>query len=198
MADNVAAARAWSWTSRMPRPLGAVAAGGAGLGVTIYFELPSEPALWVGPALAAAALDQVSSRQRAPRPHGGDGPGRRLGGLRPEQLAHREFCRADAQPARFNVEGRIADIKRLPEVVRVVLEAVCPKGSGVPPIEMTPVRLRASLTNGAPPLHFGYRILVLANLSLFSTGRTGEVAISSVAWSSSASLSLGPSARAVG
>src|SRR5436190_22820206 len=25
-----------------------------GLGVAIYFELPSEPALWLGPALAAA------------------------------------------------------------------------------------------------------------------------------------------------
>ena len=27
-----------------------------GLGIAIYFELPSEPALWLGPALAAAAL----------------------------------------------------------------------------------------------------------------------------------------------
>ena len=27
-----------------------------GLGIAIYFELPSEPALWLGPALAATAL----------------------------------------------------------------------------------------------------------------------------------------------
>lgn len=27
-----------------------------GLGIAIYFELPAEPALWLGPALAAAAL----------------------------------------------------------------------------------------------------------------------------------------------
>ena len=30
-----------------------------GLGIAIYFELPSEPALWLGPALAAAALALV-------------------------------------------------------------------------------------------------------------------------------------------
>ena len=27
-----------------------------GLGIAVYFELPGEPALWLGPALAAAAL----------------------------------------------------------------------------------------------------------------------------------------------
>ena len=27
-----------------------------GLGIAVYFELPSEPALWAGPALAAAAF----------------------------------------------------------------------------------------------------------------------------------------------
>ena len=27
-----------------------------GLGIAVYFELPSEPALWLGPALAAGAL----------------------------------------------------------------------------------------------------------------------------------------------
>ena len=27
-----------------------------GLGIAIYFELPSEPALWAGPALAAALV----------------------------------------------------------------------------------------------------------------------------------------------
>ena len=46
----------------------------------------------------------------------------------------------------INVEGRIADIQRLPEGVRVVLEAVRLKGNGAPPVEMTPVRLRVSLS----------------------------------------------------
>jgi competence protein ComEC len=27
-----------------------------GLGIAVYYELPSEPALWLGPSLAAAAL----------------------------------------------------------------------------------------------------------------------------------------------
>jgi competence protein ComEC len=30
-----------------------------GLGIAVYFELPSEPALWLGPAVAAAALALV-------------------------------------------------------------------------------------------------------------------------------------------
>jgi competence protein ComEC len=64
----------------------------------------------------------------------------------------------------INVEGRIANIQRLPEGVRVVLEAVRLKGNGAPAVEMTPVRLRVSLSKGAPRLHVGDRILVLANL----------------------------------
>src|SRR6185369_11665605 len=65
----------------------------------------------------------------------------------------------------INVEGRIADIQRLPEGVRVVLEAVRLKGSHVPPPEMMPVRLRVSLGKGAPKIGVGDRLLVLANLS---------------------------------
>src|SRR5207302_9045420 len=65
----------------------------------------------------------------------------------------------------INVEGRVADIQRLPEGRRVVLEAVRLKGAGAPAPEMMPARLRVSLSKGAPPLHVGDRILVLANLS---------------------------------
>ena len=46
-----------------------------------------------------------------------------------------------------------------------MLEAVRLKGSGAPMPEMTPVRLRVSLSKGAPPLHVGDRILVLAIIS---------------------------------
>src|SRR4029079_2123480 len=65
----------------------------------------------------------------------------------------------------INVEGRVADIQRLPEGMRVVLESVRLKGNHVPPSEMMPVRLRVSLGKGAPRLGVGDRILVLANLS---------------------------------
>jgi competence protein ComEC len=54
----VAGARAWildlldaersRWMLWLPVALG--------LGIAVYFELPSEPALWLGPALATAAL----------------------------------------------------------------------------------------------------------------------------------------------
>ena len=52
----------------------------------------------------------------------------------------------------LNVEGRIADIQRLPDGVRVVLEAVRLRGNGVPPPEMTPAKVRVTLNRGAPPL----------------------------------------------
>ena len=51
----------------------------------------------------------------------------------------------------INVEGRVADIQRLPDSMRVVLEAVRLKGNGAPALEMTPARLRVSLGKGAPP-----------------------------------------------
>src|SRR5581483_3431964 len=65
----------------------------------------------------------------------------------------------------INVEGRIADIQRLPESVRVVLEAVRLKGRNVPAPDMMPERVRVSLGKGAPPLRVGDRLLVLANIS---------------------------------
>ncbi len=139
-----------------------------GLGVAIYFELPSEPALWLGPALAAAALGLVFFA-----PAGSLGRAVAIGlvaaavgfGLIAWRTASLAAPTLSRPLFNINVEGRIADIQRLPEGVRVVLEAVRLKGNGVPPVEMTPVRLRVSLTKGAPPLHVGDRILVLANLS---------------------------------
>ena len=63
-------------------------------------------------------------------------------------------------------------------------EAVRLKGSGAPPTEMTPVRLRVSLSKGAPPLHVGDRILVLANISPPSGPATpGACDFQRVAWS---------------
>ena len=139
-----------------------------GLGIAIYFELPSEPALWLGPALAAAALVLVFFA-----PAGSLARAVAMGlvaaavgfGLIAWRTASVAAPTLSRPLFNINVEGRIADIQRLPEGVRVVLEAVRLKGNGVPPIEMTPLKVRVSLSKGAPPLHVGDRILVLANLS---------------------------------
>jgi competence protein ComEC len=139
-----------------------------GLGIAIYFELPSEPAIWLGPALAAAAacgafLAPGGSRARALCIGlAAAGAGFGLATWRTADLAAPTLGRPLFS---INVEGRVADIQRLPEGMRVVLEAVRLKGNRAPGPEMTPARLRVSLGKGAPPLHVGDRILVLANLS---------------------------------
>src|SRR5215468_8894108 len=139
-----------------------------GLGIAVYYELPSEPALWLGPGLAGAALVLVilapaGSRLRAfATGLVAVAVGFGLVTWRTADLAAPTLSRPLFS---INVEGRIADIQRLPESMRVVLEAVRLKGAGAPSPEMTPVRLRVSLGKGAPPLTVGDRILVLANLS---------------------------------
>ena len=139
-----------------------------GLGIALYFELPIEPALWLGPTLAVAAgvlvpLTPAGSLARA-LAIGlvATAIGFGLVAWRTASLAAPTLSRPLFN---VNVEGRIADIQRLPEGVRVVLEAVRLKGNGVPPAETTPERLRVSLSRGAPALHVGDRLLVLANLS---------------------------------
>src|SRR5262245_57956586 len=139
-----------------------------GLGIAVYYELPSEPALWLGPGLAAVALVLVllapaGSRSRAfatglvAMAMGFGLVTWRTASLAAPTLGRPLFS--------INVEGRIADIQRLPEGVRVVLEAVRLKGNGAPRPEMMPERVRVSLTKGAPEIHVGDRLLVLANLS---------------------------------
>ena len=139
-----------------------------GLGIAVYFELPSEPVLWLGPLLAAGGLVLAFLA-----PSGSLARALAIGLLAAAVglglVAWRTASLAAPTLSRplfsINVEGRIADIQRLPESVRVVLEAVRLKGNGVPPTEMTPVRVRVSLSKGAPPIHVGDRLLVLANLS---------------------------------
>ena len=139
-----------------------------GLGIAVYFELPSEPSLWLGPAAAIVALAASMLV-----PSGGFLRALCVGGV----AAGVGFGLATWRTADFaapalsrplfsiNVEGRIADIQRLPDSVRVVLEAVRLKGQNVPPPELMPVKVRVSLGKGAPPMSVGDRLLVLANLS---------------------------------
>ena len=139
-----------------------------GCGIAIYFELPSEPALWLGPVLAAGAL--FGSLLAPP---GSLARASCIGliaaatgfGLAAWHTADLAAPTLDKPLYSINVEGRIADIQRLPESLRVVLEAVRLKGRGAPPVETTPVRVRVSLGKGAPPLSVGDRLLVLANIA---------------------------------
>src|SRR6185369_5807330 len=139
-----------------------------GLGIAAYFELPVEPALWLAPVIAAGggvavALAPSGSKARAlciGLIAAAFGFG--LATWRTSSLAAPTISRPLFS---INVEGRIADIQRLPEGMRVVLEAVRLKGSNVPPPEMMPARLRVTLSKGAPKLTVGDRLLVLANLS---------------------------------
>ena len=139
-----------------------------GLGIAVYFELPSEPAPWLGPVLAAAALVLVFLARSGSLARAlaigavAAASGLGLVAWRTASLAAPTLSRPLFS---INVEGRIADIQRLPESVRVVLEAVRLKGNNVPPIEMMPERVRISLSKGAPPIHVGDRLLVLANIS---------------------------------
>jgi competence protein ComEC len=139
-----------------------------GLGIAIYFELPSEPALWLGPALTAGAIVATFLA-----PSGSASRAACIGLVAASAAFGLATWRTNLLAApvlsrplySMNVEGRIADVQRLPTGVRVVLEAVRLKGRGAPPIEMTPARLRVSLSRGAPAIGIGDRLLVLANLS---------------------------------
>ncbi|WP_421998502.1 ComEC/Rec2 family competence protein [Reyranella sp.] len=139
-----------------------------GLGIAVYFELPAEPAAWMGPgaALAAVVLAILAPPGSLARALAIGLVAASVGfGLVAWRTAHLAAPTLSRPLFSINVEGRIADIQRLPEGRRVVLEAVRLKGRGAPPPEMTPLRLRVSLTRGAPPLQVGDRLLVLANLT---------------------------------
>jgi competence protein ComEC len=139
-----------------------------GLGIAIYFELPAEPSLWLGPAIAGAGCVAVVFA-----PAGSKARALSIGlvaaafgfGLATWRTADLAAPTLSRPLFSINVEGRIADIQRMPEGVRVVLEAVRLKGSHVPPPEMMPARVRVSLGKGAPKIGVGDRLLVLANIT---------------------------------
>ena len=113
-----------------------------GLGIAIYFELPSEPAMWLGPALVAAASAAAFMAPGGSRVRAlciglaAAAVGLGLATWRTASLAAPTLTRPLFS---INVEGRVADIQRLPEGMRVVLEAVRLKGNGAPVPEMTPL-----------------------------------------------------------
>ncbi|MFI5001698.1 MAG: ComEC/Rec2 family competence protein [Reyranellales bacterium] len=157
-----------------------------GLGIAVYFELPSEPALWLGPALAIAAAAAVVLA-----PAGSHARALCVGLVAASAAFGLVTWRTSILAApvlsrplfSINVEGRVADIQRLPQSVRVVLEAVRLKGNGAPAPEMMPARVRVSLGKGAPPLVVGDRVLVLANLSAPAGPATpGAFDFQRVAW----------------
>jgi competence protein ComEC len=139
-----------------------------GFGIAIYFALPSEPPMWLGPVLAAAgvAATFLASAGTAVRALCIGLVAASMGfGLATWRTADLAAPVLGRPLFSINVEGRIADVQRLPDGVRVVLEAVRLKGRGVPLPEMTPVRVRVSLSRGAPVIGVGDRLLILANLS---------------------------------
>ena len=124
--------------------------------------MPSEPALWVGPGLAVVALGLAVLA-----PPGSLARALAIGAVAASTglglVAWRTASLAAPTLSRplfsLNVEGRVSDIQRLPDGVRVVLEAVRLRGNGVPPPEMMPAKVRVTLNRGAPPLTIGDRLL---------------------------------------
>jgi competence protein ComEC len=102
-----------------------------GLGIAVYYELPSEPALWLGPSLAAVALGLVFLARAGSLLRAvalglfAVAVGFGLVTWRTASLAAPTLSRPLFS---VNVEGRIADIQRLPDGVRAVLEAVATQG----------------------------------------------------------------------
>ena len=115
-----------------------------GLGIAVYFELPSEPALWLGPAIAGGGASPSRWRRPAAR-RGRSCIGAGRGGVRlrarrrggPPSLAAPTLSRPLFS---INVEGRIADIQRLPGGRAGRARGGAAEGHRVPPPEMMPAR----------------------------------------------------------
>src|SRR6185312_15637912 len=91
-----------------------------GLGIAIYFELPSEPPLWLAAAVGAAGLllAFLAPAGGAARALGIGVVAASLGfGLVTWRTASLAAPTLSRPLFSMNVEGRIADIQRLPESV---------------------------------------------------------------------------------
>ncbi|MFZ5791992.1 MAG: ComEC/Rec2 family competence protein [Pseudomonadota bacterium] len=138
---------------------------GLGMGVAVYFGLPNEPPLWLGPVLAAGGIGfAIALRRRAGL----------LALAVAFALAALGFTGASLRTAMVfapmlgreigpvEAEGRLVAIEPLPNGQRLVI--------GDPTVEdlapdATPARLRVKLAREDPALEVGDRIALLAKLS---------------------------------
>ncbi|MGH6942217.1 ComEC/Rec2 family competence protein [Hypericibacter sp.] len=138
---------------------------GLGVGVAVYFGLPSEPPLWFGPALACLALSLAwLCRRRSGMAAMAVlavlmAVGFGAAGLR-TAFVEAPILPRDVGPVR--IEGRILSIDPLPSGERLVLQD--PVIAGITP-EATPARLRIKLMREVPELQLGDRVSVFGKLS---------------------------------
>jgi competence protein ComEC len=138
---------------------------GLGIGVAVYFGLPEEPPLWLGPILAlCGALLSLFCRRHARFAALGVvltliALGFGAAGLRTAAVAA-PILERDIGPVR--IEGRIQSMDPLPSGERLVLQD--PAIAGLAP-ERTPSRVRIKLMREVPGLEIGDRIVLLGKLS---------------------------------
>ncbi|MBV9833297.1 MAG: ComEC family competence protein [Alphaproteobacteria bacterium] len=134
-----------------------------GLGIAVYFELPSEPPLWLGIAVTLVGLLLCAARSVAPVllvigvTLSAGGLGFSAATWRTQSVAAPVLPRAYSG----TVEGRVVEITILPEGRRVILDQVTLQGvkaSG------TPERVRLSVTRSAFPHVTGDRVSIAAVL----------------------------------
>lgn len=135
-----------------------------GLGVAVYFALPWEPPLWLGPGLAGAGLVAAVLLRRTPLPL-----------IVAAAFTAASFGFGTAQfrtwlvaapqlqdPIRFaHVTGRVAAIEPFPNAVRATLDRVAI--AELPAVAM-PLRIQVKIMKGWETLKAGDRIDLLAHL----------------------------------
>jgi len=134
-----------------------------GLGIAVYFELPSEPPPWLGIAVTLVGLLLCAARSVAPAllvvgvTLAAGGLGFTAATLRTQSVAAPVLGRAYSGP----VEGRVVEIGILPEGRRIVLDRIVLRGVKE---SATPARVRISVTRFAFPHATGDRITISAML----------------------------------
>jgi competence protein ComEC len=136
------------------------------MGIALYFELPFEPPLWLGPVIAGIGLVLlwtslgVASLRPLALAVAVLGVGLAVVSWRAESAAAPVLARGYGPAV---VQGRVVEVTLLPAGRRVVLEDVMLRGVTA---EETPARVRVSLLRGgADRLAVGDRISVPATLS---------------------------------
>jgi len=135
-----------------------------GLGIAIYFALPTEPALWLGPALALGAVAfAILVRRSAVLLVPAAGLIAATIGFSVAELRTAQIAAPQLQDAiRFaHVQGRVAAIEPFPNAIRATLDHVAI--AELKP-EATPVRIQVKISKGADQVEIGDRVELLARL----------------------------------